>query len=224
MIEFVRLDIRRLGLTLVTLLSAGIFTFVTGQVRVSPTPNPNPKFKALQPAQKFDAQLAKKALERGTSTIKGAVCSWSNGQVYWGTNVKVTLYPMTPYFEEWYNLREAKEDKNTAVLVSEEAVKYRIDTQTNGRAEFQFTEMKPGKYYIVALNEFTEYSSGSVYAGTARGSDGSSANIYRNQTYAADKKKRIEKIVAIDGEQQIEKVLLKSGFAGLIRLGTCGRK
>ncbi len=101
------------------------------------------------PEQKFDPKVAKTALERGTSTIKGRICSFSNGQVYWGTNVRVALYPMTPYFEEWYQLREAKEDKNTSVRMSAEVVKYRVETDSNSKAEFQFTEMRPGKYFRV---------------------------------------------------------------------------
>ncbi len=152
MINFVTSNIYKLMLNITILLLAGMFTFVAGQVRVSPTPNPNPRYKVLQPSQEFDPQLAKTALERGTSTIKGQACSFYNHMVL-KTNVKVALFPWTPYLEEWYNLRETKTDKNTQVRASDEAFKYRIATETNAKAEFQFTELKPGKYYILAWDD-----------------------------------------------------------------------
>lgn len=210
-------------------LCAGAVSFVAGQVRVSPTPNPNPKFKTLQPAQTFDAAAAKKALDKGSATIKGKVCTWKStglldtGQVFAAPNVKVSLFPMTAYFEEWYKLREEKEGKNTQVVMSPEAYKYRVDTETNEKSEYQFTDMKPGKYYLLTYHSFTIYTSGQVYAGTVYGSGGS-ADVYQNKTYANGKTKRISEIVEVTAENEIKKVnLISKGGLFQYKLVGCGR-
>ncbi len=201
----------------------GILTGISGQVRVSPTPNPNPKFKILMPTTKFDEKAAAEALKPGTSKIKGEVCSVSNGTFYSGADTGVSLYPLTPYLEEFLKLRDDKEDKNTSVRISEEVYKMRIDTKTNNKGEFQFVDMKPGRYYVITLNAYTAYTSGTVRTGTVL-SGVYSAGIYENRTYASDKKKLIDKIAEIKGENQTEKILLKSGFGGLMNAGSCKRR
>lgn len=201
----------------------GTLTAVSGQVRVSPTPNPNPKFKILMPTSKFDAKAAGETLKPGTSTIKGEVCSVTNGVFYQGADTKVSLYPLTPYLEEYIKLRDEKEDKNTAVHISDEAFAMRIDTTTNKKGEFQFTQMKPGKYYIITVNQYTAYSTGTVRTGTVTAGV-YSGGIYENRTYASGKRKVIDKITEIKGENQTEKIILKSGFGGLINAGSCKRR
>ncbi|MFP3577735.1 hypothetical protein, partial [Brevibacillus sp. SIMBA_040] len=60
----------------------------------------------------------------------------------------VTLYPLTPYFEEFIKLRKQKENKKTLVYISDEAYKYRIETKTDAYGRFKFEKLKPGKYFI----------------------------------------------------------------------------
>lgn len=205
---------------LIVSLLAVIPLAVSAQVRESAPPNPNPKYKVLYPDQKFDASQAKAALARGTSVIKGQVCSFSNGKFHLAENTRITLFPMTPYFEAWYKLKEEKEDKNTEVRLAPVALEHRIDSRTNIKGEFQFTEMKPGRYFVFAVNEYTDYVSRSEPSGTVYTPVGP-GTIYEWRTYAYDKKKRIEKIVEIKSEGQTEKANLRSGFGGLMNIGNC---
>lgn len=220
MINSVIPNFLKLFSVIIMALLTGIPLVVSGQIRESAPPSSNPKLKILYPDQKFDAPQAKAALARGTSMIKGQVCSFSNGKFHLAENTPITLFPMTPYFEAWYKLKEDKEDKNTIVRLDMIALEHRIDSRTNSRGEFQFTEMKPGRYFVFAVNEFTDYVSRSEPSGTVYTPVGP-GTVYEWRTYAYDKKKRIEKIVEIKSEGQTEKVNLRSGFGGLMNIGTC---
>ncbi|NJM52464.1 MAG: hypothetical protein HC846_03145, partial [Blastocatellia bacterium] len=123
--------------------------------------------RTLFPPVEFDANLAANALQQGNSTMIGRACaSVKNG--LWGlggterfkaTNVRVVLYPATPYLEKWYQLREKKEDKKTGVFINREAQRYAMITQTNSNGEFVFSRLKPGKYFIQIIFNFTQVKS-----------------------------------------------------------------
>ncbi len=65
-------------------------------------------FRNMYPEAEFDTKLAKSMLERGTGTLRGRACSKVDGGIYYAKGVKVVLYPVTPYLEAWYELREKK--------------------------------------------------------------------------------------------------------------------
>jgi hypothetical protein len=69
------------------------------------------------------------------------------------------LFPVTPYFEEFYNMRKKYENKKTTVYMSEEAFKYRVEALTDNRGRFKFEKLKPGKYYLETIVNFTATAS-----------------------------------------------------------------
>ncbi len=93
----------------------------------------------LYPEIKLDVNESKNAIAYGTSTIKGVLFTKEKHKLgfkpllapkTFGINTTVTLYPVTTYFQAWYDLRESKENKRTNVYMSEEAYKYRIIPNT----------------------------------------------------------------------------------------------
>ena len=188
------------------------------QVRTSPKVKNNQK-KAIYPKKKIDISAARNALARGTGSIRGKACVVVNKQRLRPQNVSVILFPVTPYFEEWHQLREKKADKKTAVYMSPEAYAMRIDTKTNNKGEFQFTEMKPGKYFIRMSFDYKSPRSRKVKTGEAVGVYGTKANIYQNKRYYVLKNATLEEFVEIKNPGDNENITLKKGFSGLLRMG-----
>jgi tetratricopeptide (TPR) repeat protein len=177
--------------------------------------------RTLFPAAQFDARIAANALQQGSSTLIGRACaSVKNGM--WGlggtdrfkaTNVRVVLYPATPYLEKWYDLREKKEDKKTGVFINREAQKYALVTQTNGNGEFVFSRLKPGRYFIQIIFNFTQVRSKRIYTGSTQ--DGNVVtDWYADRDFYIDRKTRLEKFVEIKSDGASEKVMVKNGLWG----------
>lgn len=140
-----KLTLTKLIIFTVALLIIGTTTQIFGQVRVEPAPD------KLVPRTPFDEATAKQALAEGTSVIKGVACSIIDRQTYFARTTKVKLYPDTPHLREWLKLGN---DKGfNIVSMSPEAYKYRLEATTDQGGRFQFTKMKPGKYYLLAYYE-----------------------------------------------------------------------
>lgn len=108
------------------------------------------KIPLKMPKQVFDEAAAKDALEPGSATLTGVVrLTLDNKRIVVGRNTTVDLYPMTPYFEEWYKLKK-KENvrKNKLVGMDSLAAKYRVYCETNNDGDFTFPNLKPGKYIL----------------------------------------------------------------------------
>lgn len=177
--------------------------------------------RTLFPWAEFDPVAAANALQQGNSTIVGRACaSVKNG--LWGlggtdrfkaVNVRVVLYPATPYMEKWYELREKKEDKKTGVFINREAQRYAMMTQTNGNGEFVFSRLKPGKYFIQIIFNFTQVVGKRVYTGSTQ--DGNVVtDWYEDRNFYIDRKTRLEKFVEIKSDGASEKVMVKNGLWG----------
>lgn len=177
--------------------------------------------RTLFPPAEFDANLAANAFQQGNSTLIGRACaSVKNG--LWGlggterfkaTNVRVVLFPATPYLEKWYQLREKKEDKKTGVFINREAQRYAMMTQTNSNGEFVFSRLKPGKYFIQIIFNFTQVKSKRIYTGSTQ--DGNVVtDWYDDRDFYIDRKTRLEKFVEIKNDGSSEKVMVKNGLWG----------
>jgi tetratricopeptide (TPR) repeat protein len=181
--------------------------------------------KYLYPNAPFDAVLAKEAISPGSSTIAGRACAYEAKTKFVARDTKVLLYPVTPYLEAWYALRKKQEDKSTVVYISKEAARYRREAQTNEDGMFVFDNIKPGRYFIQIIFEFTR-------AGTVRRDGGSSTevvngvltttNYYYDQDYRFDYTKRLEEFVDVKKEGEVTKVDLKKGWGGILAKG-CSR-
>lgn len=176
--------------------------------------------KALFPLAEFDANLAANALKEGSSTIIGKACAYKKEgliQVFGrkrfdATNVTVNLYPVTPYLEKWYQLREKKENKKTAVFANRESAKYTLTTKTNDKGEFVFSRIKPGKYFVQIMFNFTEVQTKSVLVGADETTD-----YYQLRDFYTDHSDRLEQFVEITKDGESKKITVKAGGIGNCR-------
>lgn len=182
-------------------------------------PANTPQQKAIYPASKFDAAQARFILEKGEASISGRACSNKEGQVYYPRWINITLYPVTPYLEEWINLRKKNKNKNTSVFMTQEAGKYAISLQSNENGEFTFEGLKPGKYYLEAYFDFTVHKTVNVYEGYQR--EGPVMMHYWSKRHVQDNyDERLQRFVEIkqDGENVKRVSLTKKGGGGCFGL------
>lgn len=171
----------------------------------------------LYPEMYFDSTVAKRAIAYGKSTIEGVIFTKPKndygfkaplaGRIY-GTNLQVTLFPVTPYFQEWYRLRKKKEGKRTQVYMSEDAFRWRITTNSDDYGRFRFERMLPGKYFLQTFISWNEQKSYKQYVGTGYGTY-STVDYYQWQSYYQNHSERLEEFVEVKSDGTIVKVKLK---------------
>ncbi|MBN9297468.1 MAG: hypothetical protein J0I41_10675 [Filimonas sp.] len=169
---------------------------------------------SLFPEQQFDSVGARQALAYGTGSITGVVFKRVDTKNYgiktekvWGKNVKIVLFPVTPYFEEWYSLRKKKENNVTTVYMSESAYRFRIEVTSDDYGRFTFEKMKPGKYFLQAFLNWTVSGSYKQYTGYA--TDGyNTTNYYEWRNYTQNNSARLEEFVEVKKDGEIVKVKL----------------
>ncbi len=109
---------------------------------------PELNLKILRPSSAFDAVAAKAALEPGTSTIRGAGCVRRRGFLFLAAKQHVYLYPDSAYIQEALKLMQKVKPDRERLEIDPAALAARIDGMTNANGEFQFTRLKPGRYYL----------------------------------------------------------------------------
>ncbi|WP_277017201.1 carboxypeptidase-like regulatory domain-containing protein [Flavobacterium lindanitolerans] len=171
------------------------------------------KITTLYPEVVFDSIQAKKALALGKGKITGVAFTrpiFSQPRIYAG-NIKIVLFPVTPYFEAWYKLRKSKENlkKRRYVYMSDVAYKYRLEAITNSAGKFTFPDMKPGKYFLQGFMSWSSTGSYDQLTGTSYGSYGTQANHYEKKYYTVDHNERLEEFVEIKEDGEVVKVKLK---------------
>ena len=125
------------------------------------------KVNVVQPQTVFDFKVAADMINGGKSEIRGKAffetkAGLFNRKIEPDTYVRrghvITLYPITPYFAEFLELRKKdKKDKQMA-SISREVNSFRVLTKVyNDEGDFVFIGLKPGKYF---LESFVYYTSG----------------------------------------------------------------
>lgn len=171
--------------------------------------------KSIFPQGTFDPALAKAGLARGLATIRGRACSKFDGLRFDAAGAKVVLFPVTPYLEEWYELREKKEGKKTSVYMSTEANQYRVEAYADNDGRFVFEGLKPGKYFIQIIHSFNQAKTARIYTGSDTHQNGpvrTTTNYYYDQDYTVARSKRFEKFVEIKEDGETKKITLTSGL------------
>ena len=173
--------------------------------------------KTLFPDYPFDVKLARTALTEGATTIEGVVFTKPKTKLgysaplaerIYGRNVLVTLIPVTPYFEQWYDMRKHKENKLTSVFMSDTAFKYRLTTTSDDYGRFKFTRMKPGKYFLQAFLDWGETKSYKENVGSGETGYGT-VNYYQWKNYTQNHQDRLEKFVEVAPNETSVSVKLK---------------
>lgn len=181
------------------------------QVRTQPSPAEESKAPVEHfPSASFDQLAATRALDRGSATIQGIACSYHGGLMFVAKNSPVMLFPATPYYKEWMQMRKQMNGKELVVM-SSEAFQTRIDTKTDDGGNFRFSEIKPGRYIVVVQQSFTEARAVPIYAGTAVNSYGDSADYYRNEDRSISHNDELIGDVVVKKEGDVSKATLAGG-------------
>ena len=172
----------------------------------------------LYPDVKFDSREADDMLQKGTSSIKGVLFTKEKtrlgikplfGVKIFGANLDVTLFPVTTYFENWYELRRTKENKRTYMYMSDDAFAKKIVVKTDDYGRFLFEKLKPGKYFLQAFMK-TEYDYyNTVNVGSEGNSSGGTTIRTEKQYFTINQDERIEKFVEIKENGEIVEIKLK---------------
>ena len=172
----------------------------------------------IYPDVKFDVGEANKLLVNGKSSIKGVLFTKEKtrlgikpvfGVKIFGANLNVTLFPVTTYFDNWYELRRKKENKRTNVSMSEEAFTKKTVVKTDNYGRFLFEKLKPGKYFLQAFmnTEYDYYNT--VNVGAETNSSGGTTIYTEKQYFTINQDERIEKFVEIKENGEIVEIKLK---------------
>jgi len=175
----------------------------------------NAQKAAYYPQVPFDSLEAKSMLALGKSSIEGTTYTrlkngygMKVGSKMLAKNVEVTLYPVTAYFTEWFNLRKKMENKKTSVYMSEQAFRYRITIKTDDYGRFKFTQMKPGKYFIQSFASYSRSGSVPVYRGSGYNGYGGRTDYYDYQSYTNNYTDRVEEFVEVTRDGQAIEIKL----------------
>lgn len=171
----------------------------------------------------FDKKMARDMLAFGNSTIEGVASTKQKTALgikpllgekhYAKQGTVIMLFPVTPYFEEFYSMRKKYESKKTTVYMSEEAFKYRVEALTDDHGRFKFEKLKPGKYYIETIINFTASASYQKQTGTsdaynAYGGYLYSTPIYNTFFYGYSAANRESKFVEIKQDGELKEIKL----------------
>lgn len=177
----------------------------------------------LFPQAFFDKKQAEQMLALGTATIEGeASTKQKTGYGFKGPLAKkqvapdgtlVTLYPLTPYFEEFIKLRKQKENKKTVVYISDEAYKYRLETKTDAYGRFKFEKLKPGKYFLESIVPLVatytyQQQTGNLNTYNSGGYVIASTPYYESFRGSYDTTSRETKIVEVKSEGEVLEIKL----------------
>lgn len=172
----------------------------------------------LKPKTPFDTLAAKRALARGTGTIKGVAYTRAidhglglkTGKKIYANRITITLFPVTPYLTEYLNLRKQENPKKLKfAYVSPAFTRYRLTAVTNSVGEFTFPEMLPGKYFLMGDLPWYETGTYNKYTGSGYGSYGGQVDYYQRSNYRNDYNESLEKFVEIKSDGQVVEVKLK---------------
>lgn len=187
------------------------------QVRTSPTVDTKPKVRETSPSVPFDKPSAEAALAKGRATITGVACAYHDSRIFLADNRKVMLFPATPYFSEWVAMRKKSDRSKEAVLMSNEAFNMRVETETDAKGAFQFTEMQPGRYYLVLPFQFDQAKSRDVYAGSSYAGS-TEVDHYERQDYTVARDDELFKEVEVKTDGSTVKTAITGG-AGMLSGG-----
>ena len=160
-----------------------------------------PSVNLLKPSVPFDLNAAKASLEPGRSIIRGQVCGAWRGNLVLGTR-PVLLYPASAYLEQLVTLAKKAKPGKDQVLTDPDMVFARMEAKPNENGEFQFSKMKPGRYFLMTSISAILGGSRDVYAGHVTTGYGS-ANVYTTQNFSYGSDGEITRFVEVrkDGDK-----------------------
>ncbi|MEY8760647.1 hypothetical protein [Chryseobacterium tongliaoense] len=125
------------------------------------------KTEYVLPTSAFVKEEAYTMLEEGNNSIQGRISLKKRGYVnYPSYRDKVLLYPVTPHLLEYIELKKKYNSRKKQAAMTKEASMARIETKTiDDKGNFVFTDLKPGKYYIVSWVTWEKVTGSQVQSG-----------------------------------------------------------
>ncbi|KQN28648.1 hypothetical protein ASE92_19735 [Pedobacter sp. Leaf41] len=173
------------------------------------------------PSIKFDSVQTRNALTEGKGKITGVAFTRPRG-TYGANNppkkilagkVKIQLFPVTPYFEEYYKLWKDKSKNNPKnnkyVYMADRAFRLRLEAITNSSGEFTFPNMKPGKYYLFANVNYDLSYNDKEYTGSGYNAYGKT-DYYKQNAYAKNYNDFLETFVEVKTDGETVNIKLKN--------------
>lgn len=171
-------------------------------------PEAIPSVRVVSPGAVFDAAAAKAALAPGRSVIRGQACASYNGAIAFASGSQVFLYPATPYLEEFIRLSKKAKPGRDQLVPEPEALSTRMEATANAKGEFQFSQMKPGRYFLLTSISALLGGTHDVYAGRVE-NNYASANVYRAEEYTFDDASQLSQFVDVRRDGDVVKVTLQ---------------
>lgn len=127
------------------------------------------------PSIPFNEAETAKLMEKGTSTIRGTATLKKQGKDNFGVKgSQILLFPATPYFNAFLELQKKFNSRKKQATMGPIAFTYRLEGRfIDDKGSFEFTGLKPGKYYIVSWIAFAKQKTVAVQTGTT-----TSYNVY----------------------------------------------
>ena len=159
------------------------------------------------PTAPFNEAETEPLMAPGNATIHGNAFLKKKGQTTFAAKgSSVLLFPVTPYFTEFIELKKKYNGKKKIASVSNVAFTYRIEGKyLDNNGNFEFTRVKPGKYYIITWVPYEKKKHITVetgrrdyynpYSGGYRGTD----VIYSNYTYGYSVEDEVTGVVEVKG-------------------------
>ena len=157
----------------------------------------------VYPQSKFDAALAKKMLTKGTASISGRACTSRQGYQWNANGMYITLYPATPYIEEWFELQKKKR-KKTAVYMINPAYQYSITITADRNGEFRFDDLSPGRYLLIGDFALEVTNTKDVYDGYQREGP-AMVHYYHKEKYVNNYNDRLHRFVEVKAPGEVLK-------------------
>lgn len=163
------------------------------------------------PTTPFDEVATTKLLDEGTNTIRGK--AWvirKKKNFFPDKGDKILLYPVTPYITEFIELR-TKNTKKKQAAMSKDAFIYRIEGKfTDYEGSFEFSNIRPGKYYVVTWINYEKTKTVSLQTGTGYslsfnvfGGSMTPYPIMKDFLYTYDVEAEVNDIIEVTGDKQI---------------------
>ncbi|NML23101.1 tetratricopeptide repeat protein [Pseudoflavitalea sp. G-6-1-2] len=168
----------------------------------------------IYPQGKFDAALAGKMLKKGTASISGRACTSRDGYQWNANGMYITLYPATPYVEEWFELQK-KKGRKTAVYMANAAYQYSITVNANQNGEYRFDEISPGRYLLIGDFALEITNTKDVYDGAQREGP-AMVHYYHKEKYVNNYNDKLFRFVEVkaNGEALKKVSLTRTGRGG----------
>lgn len=127
------------------------------------------------PTTPFNEAETARLMEKGTATIRGTATLKKRGKDNFGVKgSQILLFPVTPYFTEFLELKKKFNSRKKQATMGPVAFTYRVEGRfIDDKGTFQFTNLKPGKYYIISWIAFARQKTVAVQTGTS-----TSYNVY----------------------------------------------